>query len=76
MDKRAEELAALHAKLESGIPGYELPPNKPPQGLIVDRNCDKCAGTGWLLSELYGTFLICPCTLGRREYTPSTPYKD
>jgi hypothetical protein len=76
-DKRAEELAALHAKLEAGIPGMELPPDHPPKGLALPKqDCEKCNGHGWAWSERYERYLICPCTIHKHEFTPSLPYRD
>jgi hypothetical protein len=54
----------LLQKIQNGRPGCEEHPGHPPLMQYKPKyNCPRCEGTGWALSEAYGTFFICKCTI-------------
>jgi hypothetical protein len=70
-------VAELRRKIEQDVPGHPERPNHLPQGLYLPiPECDGCEGTGWKLSERFGTYFICSCVLRTREDTPRLPYRD
>jgi hypothetical protein len=64
-------VSQLKAKMERSTPGipFEKCPDHPPMAPRSPiKDCELCSGTGWRLSERYGTWFICKCTLDGQSH--------
>jgi len=61
----------LIAKMQADIPGLRVAPTHPPKRVgdmtDPDRECPICSGTGWSWAYRYERFMICSCTIPKRD---------